>query len=191
VKHVFYAAFVIVFLSGCKTFQVYDSFYTDRDSAIKAIERLVKSQGEKFTPNSVEVNIEFIAYSKEQQKTNYWAYGGWGGGTSTVNQSNTIYYDMIDEIKFLKKKSHYEVRILSKASKKWKIFFCWDKDIAQAGADGFAYMRNNYGKAVPPPQNSSNSNKYEDLEKLKGLLDSGIIDQEEFDTEKKKILAKP
>jgi hypothetical protein len=139
------------------------------------------------------VNIEFVAYSKEQQKTNWWAYGGYGGGTSTVNQSNAIYYDMIGEIKFLKKKGHYEVRVLSKASKKWKVFFCWDKTIAQAGADGFAYMRNNYGKVEPPTQDtpSPNSNKYEDLDKLKGLLDSGVITQEEFDAEKKKILSRP
>jgi hypothetical protein len=191
-KQFFIYMLVLALFSSCKTtFQIYDSFFTERDEAIKAIERLVKSQGEKFTPNSVEVNIEFIAYSKEQQKTNYWAYGGWGGGTSTVNQSNAIYYDMIDDVKFIKKKGHYEVRILQKSSKKWKIFFCWDKDIAQAGADGFAYMRNNYGKAVAPTQSPENSNKYEDLEKLKGLLDSGVINQEEFDAEKQKILSRP
>jgi hypothetical protein len=34
------------------------------------------------------------------------------------------------------------------------------------------------------------SNKYEDLEKLNGLLKSGAITQEEFDAEKKKILNK-
>ena len=57
-------------------------------------------------------------------------------------------------------------------------FFCWDKDIAQVGADECAYLRNNYEKLKPATQ--TNSNKYEDLEKLKKLIDSGAINQEEF-----------
>jgi hypothetical protein len=42
-------------------------------------------------------------------------------------------------------------------------------------------------KGAPPVVKS---NKYEDLEKLNGLLKSGAITQEEFDAEKKKILNK-
>jgi tetratricopeptide (TPR) repeat protein len=163
---------------------------SDVEKALRAIERLIRSQGEKFTPNSLEVNEEFVAYSKEQQKTNWWSYYG---GSSTVNQSNAIYYDMIAGIRLMKKKKHYEVRILSKATKKWKIFFCWDKKIAQEGANGFTFMKTNFRKLEPPKEqpNGGGSNKYDDLEKLQKLLDSGTISQEEFDSEKKKILSQP
>ena len=41
---------------------------------------------------------------------------------------------------------------------------------------------------VPNPQASDDI--YTELKKLKGLLDAGIITQDEFDTRKKKILAK-
>jgi tetratricopeptide (TPR) repeat protein len=160
------------------------------EKALRAIERLIRSQGEKFTPNSLEVNEEFVAYSKEHQKTNWWSYYG---GSSTVNQSNAIYYDMIAGIRFMNKKKHYEVRILSKATKKWKIFFCWDKIIAQEGADAFVFMRTNFRKLEQPKEqpNGGGFNKYDDLEKLQKLLDSGIISQEEFVSEKKKILSQP
>lgn len=40
-------------------------------------------------------------------------------------------------------------------------------------------------------EKDTGSNKYDDLEKLKNLLDSGVINQEEFDAEKKKILSRP
>ena len=100
---------------------MYDSYHTETDKALEAVTRLIRSQGGKFTPNSLEMNIEFVAYSKEQQKTNWWA-SGYGGGTSTVNQSNAIYYDMIDETVFLKKKGRYEVRIMSQTSKSGKTF---------------------------------------------------------------------
>jgi hypothetical protein len=50
----------------------------------------------------------------------------------------------------------------------------------------------NYGESVVERQSTTNDekkeDKYDNLIKLKSLLDSGIITQEEFDSEKKKIL---
>jgi hypothetical protein len=132
---------ILSFLSivSCKTYYEVDSkFYNSKDPALKAIERLVRSQGENFTPNSIELTDEYLAYSKEYREGGGW--GMYGGGAASVTRSNSLYFDMIDGVLLLKNKGHYEVRVHNKSSGKWKTFFCWDVDIAGKGADGFAYM---------------------------------------------------
>jgi hypothetical protein len=42
---------------------------------------------------------------------------------------------------------------------------------------------------APPLQEAAPADKYEELTKLKGLFDAGILTQEEFDAEKQKVLA--
>jgi hypothetical protein len=128
-------------LASCKTLEYDSSYYTSEEKALNSIERLIKSQGDKFTPNSLEITNEYVAYSKEYREGG--SFGWYGGGASTVNRSNSLYFDMIDRIVFVKKKGHYEIRVHSKASNKWKLFFCWDFEIAQKGVNGFAYMMQN------------------------------------------------
>lgn len=136
-----------IVLGGCKTYYEFDTAgFQSTESAKKAIERLVRSQGDKFTPNSIELTDEFLGYSKEYKEGGGWGWYGYGRGTTTVNRSNAIYFDTIDEILFLKKKGHYEIRIHNKSSGKWKIFFCWDYEMSEKGAAGFAFMRD-YVKA--------------------------------------------
>jgi hypothetical protein len=53
---------------------------------------------------------------------------------------------------------------------------------------GVAYFQEMKPDSVSTSQNSSISSKADDLVKLKGLLDKGIITQAEYDQEKKKIL---
>ena len=108
--------------------------------AIKAIEKMIKSQGEKFTPNQLEITTELISYSKEVAVGGGWGYYGYGRSSSTVAQPNSIYFDLIDIVKFRKKKRHWEVMIHSKTSGKWKIFFSWDFQVAEDAAIGFAYL---------------------------------------------------
>lgn len=48
--------------------------------------------------------------------------------------------------------------------------------------------KENIATQKPQLQNKSETSKVEQLQELKNLLESGVLTQEEFDTEKQKIL---
>lgn len=135
---------LIIAFSSCATLEFNSNGFSSSEDAIKNIEKVMRSQGEKFTPNILNVTEEFISYDKE--RSTHSAFSGWYGSSNTVNFSNTIYYDLIKEIKFIKKKSHYEIRIFSKSSRSVHIIFCWDEELARKGASAIAYMQKNSKK---------------------------------------------
>jgi len=113
--------------------------FASTDEAIKAVERVMKSQGETFSPTALMVTEESIGYSKEKHVTRY----GWGGANtgSTINFSNNIYFDLIKNITLYKKKAHYEIRITTSASRQTHVIFCWDRNLTERGASAITYLR--------------------------------------------------
>lgn len=115
--------------------------FSSTEEAIKVVERVMKSQGENFTPNFLIVTEELIGYSKEKHVSKY----GWGGMNtgSTVNLSNNIYFDLIKDVRLYKKKAHYEIRITTTASRQTHVIFCWDKNLTEKGASAIKYLQQN------------------------------------------------
>jgi hypothetical protein len=63
-----------------------------------------------------------------------------------------------------------------------------NKAAAEADQDAPAEQPEAEQEGAPPPAAQSADQSMEELTKLKGLLDTGVLTQEEFDAQKQKIL---
>ena len=108
---------------------------SDLVDAKEIIKKVYRSQREKEAPNELEITDKYIAWSKQKSKSNMWSYS-----RSTVTLSNTVYYDMISDLRLIRNKRHYEIIIISKSSKtKYKIIL-WDKELAVEGYSAIKCM---------------------------------------------------
>ncbi len=108
---------------------------SDLANAKETINKVYRSQRAKEAPNELEITDKYIAWSKQKSKSGYWTYS-----RGTVTLSNTVYYDMISELRLIRYKKHYEIIIISKSTKtKYKIIL-WDKELAIEGYSAIKCM---------------------------------------------------
>lgn len=131
----FVFVFCMIYLYSCSQKIVFDGTQcSEIKDPKKVIEKTFRQQMKKFIPMSLEVNDEYIGYSKQSVKAN-----GWTGGFGTVTNSNSIYFESIQKLELLKKKAHYEIRIYS-IGKKRDIVFLKDLELAKQGYSAIKCM---------------------------------------------------
>lgn len=103
--------------------------------AKETIEKVYRSQNEKYAPNQIEVTDEYIAWGKQKSKSSFLGYG-----RSTVMVDNTIYFDMISDFWLIKSQAHFEIIIRSKSSKSNHKIILFDKGLAIEGYSAIQCM---------------------------------------------------
>lgn len=113
--------------------------------------------------------------------------GAASGGLSKVKKAEKEYSTSIQILFTVKnhKKATHTISILASKMDKSNLLYSQHKILAKSTLEGFNYILNS--NTVVVAKDSAIEN-YEDLKKLKELLDMGILSQEEFDTKKIELL---
>ncbi len=171
----------MILLTSCfSTYPIQKKFPCQETTTSEKLEMIENALRFKIKPKKMELNENGISYT-----------------TSTFNKSSFNFSDVEmvrfkTKSRFLKKRGYWID--IKESNGDVNVIYSTDFKLMESANNALMCLTNLQETNGRPIKSSSDkeksSNKYDDLEKLKKLLDSGAITKEEYEFEKEKILNK-